>query len=83
MNNEIRPEKYRNFWDLRIFIIQLIQSRQQPIEIRLIVLGLFLQRFEQLKPSELEQELPKVMEDYLNRPDNEEFIESLKSIKGP
>lgn len=82
MNNEIRLEKYPHFWDLRIFIIQLMQSRQQSIEIRLIVLGLFLQKFEQLKPNELEQELPSVMQDYLNRLDNEEFIESLKNIKG-
>ncbi|MED3802742.1 flagellin lysine-N-methylase [Lysinibacillus xylanilyticus] len=82
MNRELKLEKHPHFWDLRIYTIQLLQSRQQPIEIRLIVLGLFIQKIEQLKPSELEQELPLIMQDYLNRLNNDEFIESLKDIKG-
>ncbi|MGE7927658.1 hypothetical protein [Lysinibacillus xylanilyticus] len=82
MNRELILEKHPHFWDLRIFTIQLLQSRQQPIEIRLIVLGLFIQKIEQLKPSELEQELPLIMQDYLNRLNNNEFIEPLKDIKG-
>ncbi|WP_431029193.1 flagellin lysine-N-methylase [Lysinibacillus sp. LZ02] len=81
MASELTLEKHPHFWDLRIFAIQLLQSRQQPIEIRLIVLGLFIQKIEQLKSSEFEKELPRIMEDYLCRLDNEEFIESLKNIK--
>ncbi|WP_285397580.1 flagellin lysine-N-methylase [Lysinibacillus sp. fls2-241-R2A-57] len=80
--NELNIEKHPHFWDLRIFTIQLMQSRQQPIEIRLIILGLFIQKIEQLKPSELERELPEIMQDYLNRLDNEKFIESLNNIQG-
>ncbi len=82
MNKVLGLEKYPYFWDLRIFTIQLMQNRQHSIEIRLIILGLFIQKIEQLKPSELEQELPITMQDYLNRLNNEEFIESLKQIKG-
>ena len=82
MSRELLLEKHPHFWDLRVFSIQLLQSRQQPIEIRLIVLGLFIQKIEQLKPSELEQELRLIMQDYLNRLNNDEFIESLKDIKG-
>ncbi len=82
MNKELILEKYPYFWDLRVFSIQLLQSRQQPIEIRLIVLGLFIQKIEQLKPSELGQQLPRIMQDYLNRLNNKEFIDSLKEIKG-
>ncbi|MGE7695964.1 flagellin lysine-N-methylase [Lysinibacillus sp. NPDC094177] len=82
INKELVLEKYPYFWDLRVFTIQLLQSRQQPIEIRLIILGLFIQKIEQLQPSELEHELPLIMQDYLNRLDNDEFIESLENIKG-
>ncbi|ATP39084.1 hypothetical protein CSE16_03060 [Solibacillus sp. R5-41] len=82
MNKALDLEKHPHFWDLRIFTIQLMQNRQHSIEIRLIILGLFIQKIERLKPSELEQELPVIMQDYLNRLDNEEFIESLKQIKG-
>ncbi|MFJ7950817.1 flagellin lysine-N-methylase [Lysinibacillus sp. NPDC096418] len=82
MNKVLGLEKYPHFWDLRIFTIQLMQNRRHSIEIRLIILGLFIQKIEQLKPSELEQELPVIMQDYLSRLDNQEFIASLKQIKG-
>ncbi|UZN00116.1 hypothetical protein OL548_09805 [Lysinibacillus sp. MHQ-1] len=35
-----------------------------------------------MKPSELGQQLPLIMQDYLNRLNNKEFIDSLKEIKG-
>lgn len=82
ISGEINLNKHPLFWDLRVFTIQLMQSRKQPIEIRLIILGLFIQKIEQLNQTELEQKLPAIMEDYLNRLDNEEFIESLKNIEG-
>jgi len=82
MNRELLLDKHPHFWDLRVFSIQLLQSRQQPIEIRLIILGLFIQKIEQLKPSELEQQLPLIMQDYLNRLNNADFIMSLENIEG-
>ncbi len=33
MNKELLLEKHPHFWDLRIFIIQLMQNRQHSIEI--------------------------------------------------
>lgn len=82
LNKHLHLENNPYFWDIRIFIIQLMQSRQQSVEIRLILLGLFLQKVGQLKETELERELPILMQDYLNRLDNETFIASLKNIKG-
>lgn len=82
MNNEIKLEKYPHFWDLRVFIIQLMQNRQHSIEIRLILLGLFFQKIGQLNSQELVDQLPQVMEDYLGRLDNLEYIESLQNIEG-
>lgn len=80
--NELKLENHPYFWDLRIFTIQLLQSRQQSLEIRLIILGLFFQKIEQLKRQELAKYLPEIMKDYLNRLDDVEFIESLKNIDG-
>lgn len=82
IGNKFDLNKHPLFWDIRIFIIELMQNRTQPIEIRLIILGLFIQKVEQLKQSDLEQQLPKIMEDYLNRLWNEEYINSLKNIEG-
>lgn len=82
MNKEIQLEKYPHFWALRVFIIQLMQSRQHSIEIRLILLGLFFQKIEHLTTQELEEQLSHIMNDYLGRLDNLEFIESLHNIEG-
>lgn len=82
MNKELLLEKHPHFWDLRIFIIQLMQNRQHSIEIRLIILGLFFQRIEKLNSLELVEQLPEIINDYLGRIDNSEFIESLLNIEG-
>jgi len=82
ISHELNLEKYPYFWDLRVFTIQLLQSRQQPLEIRLIILGLFIQKIDQVKSKELEKNLSAIMQDYLARLDNEEYIASLKDIKG-
>ncbi|WP_053585382.1 flagellin lysine-N-methylase [Lysinibacillus contaminans] len=82
ISNVLNLEKHSHFWNLRIFTIQLMQNRQHSIEIRLIILGLFIQKIEQLNLRELELELPVIMQDYLSRLDNQEFIESLKNIEG-
>ncbi|QPQ37268.1 flagellin lysine-N-methylase [Lysinibacillus sp. JNUCC-52] len=82
IGHELNLNKYPHFWDIRVFTIELMQNRTQPIEIRLIILGLFIQKIEQLKQNDLEQQLPKIMADYLNRLDNVEFIESLKNVEG-
>lgn len=82
LNKQLRLEDNPYFWDIRIFIIQLLQSRQQSLEIRLILLGLFLQKIGQLKEKEFKLELPMIMQDYLNRLDNRSFITSLENIKG-
>lgn len=82
INGELDMDGNAYFWDLRVFAIQLLQSRQQPIEIRLIILGLFLQKLEQIDKSNWSEMLPSMMEDYLMRLDNNEFISSLQNIEG-
>lgn len=82
INKELNLDKYPYFWDLRVFIIQLMQNRKHSIEIRLIILGLFFQKIEQLNPHELAEQLSAIMNDYLGRLNNLEFIDSINNIEG-
>lgn len=80
MNSSLSLTKYPYFWDLRIFIIQLIQDRQQTIENRLIVLGLFLQNIGGISEESYQEELPLIMQNYMNRLADERFIQSLDKL---
>lgn len=82
MNKVLGLEKHSHFWDLRVFIIQMMQNRQHSIEIRLILLGLFFQKIAQINSQELAENLPNIVNDYLGRLDNLEFIESIQNIEG-
>lgn len=68
------------FWDIRIFIIRLMQNRTQPVTVRLAVVGLFLQKIESLQLSEYRTQLPIIMNDYEMRLKNEAFIASLQDL---
>lgn len=53
-----------HFWDIRMFAIELLQSRQATIEERLIVLGMFLDKLDTLSPKEKMVQLPALMNRY-------------------
>lgn len=82
ITNEIDLQQNLNFWDIRIFTIQLLQNRQHSIEIRLIILGLFIQKIQLLSPLELQQQIHHITDDYLSRLNNDEYIASLQNIEG-
>lgn len=69
------------FWDLRIYIIELMQNRKQSIEVRLIILGLFLQRIEEIAITDYPVLLPQIMKDYMLRLDNDAFVQSLMELQ--
>lgn len=81
MNGELSLKEYPYFWDLRIFIVQLLQDRQQSIEMRLIVLGLFLQKVETIAVKDYPAYLPNIMQEYSERLGNEAYIEELFKIE--
>lgn len=82
ITSEISSDKTTRFWNLRVFIIQILQDRTQSLEIRLILMGLFLQACQQIKDDHWDIEFPKIAEDFFNRLHNEEFITSLSNIQG-
>lgn len=81
INNGISLDKYPYFWDLRIFIVQLLQDRRQSVEMRLIVLGLFLQKIETIPVQDYPAYLPNIMQEYSERLGNEAYIEALFKIE--
>jgi lysine-N-methylase len=60
-----RPEKY--FWELRIFIITLLQNRSYPVWQRLVILGLFCQKISALVGEGKAHDIPRVIDTYSQR----------------
>lgn len=60
-----RPQKY--FWDLRIFIISLLQNRTYQLWQRLIVLGLFCNELTQMVSASEVHNIPKLIGTYTDR----------------
>lgn len=52
------------FWDIRMFTIEILQTRQATIEERLITLGLFLEKVDLLEKKQWATELPALMNRY-------------------
>jgi lysine-N-methylase len=52
------------FWELRIFSIQILQTRKYSISERLILLGLFFQRVEQYVQEHRISEIPQLIASY-------------------
>ena len=60
ISNKNNPD----FWELRSFTIRLLQNREQSIEVRLIVLGLFFSKISALSVKEQNQQMNQLMAQY-------------------
>lgn len=52
------------FWDMRIFTIRILQNRRMTIENRLIILGLFLKKFDELGSDKEPARLQLLMQEF-------------------
>lgn len=68
------------FWDLRIFSIRVMQDRTTSIENRLIILGLFFQRISTISISDLKDQLPIIMDEYLSSISDATFLSSVERM---
>lgn len=73
-----KPERY--IWELRIFIISLLQNRTYSLWQRLVVLGLFCRQLDQHISEGKQQEIPQLIGTYLNALEREEFKSDLEKI---
>lgn len=73
-----KPQVY--FWELRTFIISLIQNRSYPLWKRLIILGLFCDRVTQLEQDGKVSEMLHTIQVYQNRIDKNSYDDYLDDI---
>ena len=73
-----QPDRY--FWELRIFIISLLQNRSYALWQRLVILGLFCRSLTQLVSQAKLHEIPQLIGTYLNHLDQDVFKEELDNI---
>lgn len=52
--SEISLEKNPNFWEIRVFIIEILQFRKIPLHVRLILVGNFVKSIENIKHKQIE-----------------------------
>lgn len=75
-----KPERY--FWELRVFIVSLLQDRRFPLWVRLAVLGLFCQKLDELARTGQSKEITVLIGTYLNRLDSGVLAEELANVPG-
>jgi lysine-N-methylase len=73
-----KPQHY--FWELRIFIIALLQNRDYTLWQRLVILGLFCRAVDQLVSEAKVHDIPQLIGTYLNRLDEGVFKDELGTI---
>ena len=73
-----KPQRY--FWELRIFIITLLQKREYPLWQRLVILGLFCRSLDQLVSEAKVHDIPVLIGTYLNQLEAGMFKEELDTI---
>lgn len=75
------PESTRkHFWELRIFIIGVLQNRAYSLDDRLIVLGLFFHKLQDIHDSGRPQDIPALIAQYRQWMDSDVLKESLQTI---
>lgn len=73
-----RPHKY--FWELRIFTISVLQNREYPLWQRLIILGMFYNKLNQLIADAKVHEIPQLISNYANMIIEGVFKEKMNQI---
>lgn len=69
------------FWTNRMFMISALQHRTHPIEVRLMVIGLYMKKLEELEPSERFVQAQILSNQYLAYLDNPNITELTSQIK--
>lgn len=78
--NSLNKNKVNLLWPMRIFTIQLLQNRQYSIELRLILIGLFLQKIDAISHPLTESLIMEEIQQFQERLQIPEYIEALKNL---
>ncbi|KNY28621.1 flagellin lysine-N-methylase [Pseudobacteroides cellulosolvens] len=71
-------QKY--FWELRIFIISLVQNRRFRLSERLIILGMFFKKLQEYLDEERIDDIPVLIGAYVNHLETDVFDENINEI---
>lgn len=77
---KVPSSEQQYFWDLRLFTIDILQNRNQTLEDRLIVLGMFIHKLCEIPREEWSAQLQPLMHRYKNILDNNDQIELVKNL---
>jgi len=80
INGQLQSSDERYFWNLRMFTIEMLQNRQQTLEVRLIIIGMFLQKIHNIKREDWATQLKPLMDRYKNILDDDEQIKLLLDL---
>lgn len=73
-------EKY--FWNIRVFTIDVLQNREWSVEDRLIFLGLFIRKLEQVLAQRRFDDIPELIQEYMGKMEDPNIQSSLDTIRG-
>jgi len=78
--NTMSKEQQELFWDLRIFAIRTLQNRSTTIENRLIMLGLFLKKYDKLGLERSLKSVHALMEEFDKQITDKNVIDSINQL---
>ncbi|UPG65364.1 flagellin lysine-N-methylase [Metabacillus endolithicus] len=76
--NNGKPAQY--FWELRFFTIQLLQNRNYSIEDRLVILGMFLKKVQEIISLNKVNDIPQIIGQYVKVIDEGSLRKELDNI---
>lgn len=78
--NTISKERQKLFWDLRIFTIKTLQDRRMTIENRLIILGLFLKKFDEMGSDKQSEKVHALMQEFERNSNDGSLVTSINQL---
>lgn len=78
MHTAFKAQRY--FWEIRVFTISVLQNRQYALWQRLVILGLFYSKLNQLIATPDIQAIPQLIGSYINMLEDNSMFEELDAI---
>lgn len=78
--NSMSKQQQDLFWDLRIFTITTLQNRNISIEDRLIILGLFLRKYEAIGPVDISEKTRALIVEFNKDINSGAFSDSINQL---
>ncbi|WP_313233167.1 flagellin lysine-N-methylase [Tissierella praeacuta] len=78
--NHFKNEKYKYFWDIRIFSIGILQNRNFRLNERIILLGIFYKKVQELMEKNKYKHIPDIINQFNNMVRDGELKHNIENI---